>query len=75
MGCFVFGIGNWIFGGCIGIGFINILVLMQVGNIYVLMVSNWMGLNDGYIIDFSESIGFGVFDQILLIVDDISNLF
>lgn len=42
----------------------NDLIPMRAGNTYVLMVSNWSGSTNGYTIDFSQSTGLGILDEI-----------
>lgn len=45
-----------------GFSAFNDEVPMVAGNTYVLMVSNWTGSNNGYLLDFSASTGTGIFD-------------
>lgn len=41
----------------------NDLIPVQKGNTYVLVVSNWTGSTNGYVIDFSPSEDLGIFDN------------
>jgi gliding motility-associated-like protein len=54
-GTTVTGIGNDTPGGCMNDGPLNELVPALAGETYVLMVSNWTGTPDGYVLDFGES--------------------
>ena len=51
--------------GCAGSNSpLNDLVPVQQGNTYVLVVSNWTGSPNGYVIDFGASSNIGIFDNI-----------
>lgn len=73
-GCTASGIGNNTPGGCSGNGPLNQLVPMQEGETFVLMVSNWTGSEQGYTLDFSESTGLGVFDEVQPQVESVTEL-
>ena len=50
---------------------LNALVPVQQGNTYVLLVSNWTGSTNGYVIDFGVSSNIGIFDNIDPEIDEV----